>query len=49
MENLIALLPLVLLLLAVVWMVLRGSKTRPDPERNRSDIGGGPGGSQSSD
>jgi hypothetical protein len=42
-------LPLGALLLVALWLVLRGSRTKPDADGNKPDIGGGSGGSQSTD
>lgn len=49
METFLQLLPLLLLIAVAVFFVRRGSSTKPDPDRNKSDIGGGPGGSHTAD
>ncbi|MGA9433869.1 MAG: hypothetical protein WBV62_06510 [Roseobacter sp.] len=43
---LLQLLPLVLLIVVAVYLVTRGSRTKPDADSNKPDIGGGSGGSQ---
>lgn len=43
MEPVLQLLPLILLIALVVYFVLRGSRTKPDADSNKPDIGGGSG------
>lgn len=49
MEPALQILPLVALIAAAVFLIRRGKSTRPDADSNKSDIGGGSGGSQTSD
>ncbi len=49
MENALKLLPLVLLIAVAVFFVTRGARTKPDADSNKSDIGGGTGGSHTAD
>ena len=41
MNPLIQLLPLLVLVALAVYFVRRGSTNKPDPDKNKSDIGGG--------
>ncbi len=49
MKPFLQLLPLLLLLAVAAIFIRRGARPRPDPERNKPDIGGGSGGSHTSD
>lgn len=43
MKSFLQLLPLILLIVVAVYFVMRGSRTEDDPDKNKSNIGGGPG------
>lgn len=49
MENFLKLLPLLLIIAVAVFFIRRRTSTKADPDSNKSDIGGGPGGSQTGD
>ena len=49
MESLLAIAPLVLLLAVAVYLIRRGSRTKPDADGNAADIGGGSGDNRSNE
>mgnify|MGYP001551765004 CR=1 FL=1 len=49
MKDILQLLPLVVLIALAVFLVRRGNRTKPDADKNKSDIGGGSGSSHTAD